>query len=506
MYDQFYNLTAEPFRMSPDHRFCYKHTQYAKAMAYMAYAFMRGEGFVLITGNPGTGKTTLVGNLIESIADKNVTVGNLVSTQLAADDLLRMVAFSFGIEVEGAEKSLVLQRLTTKFIDLCVEGGRALLIVDEAQDLSPAALEELRLLTNLQRDGNPLLQIFLLGQSELRDLVHSPGLEQVHQRIVAASHLEALKETEARAYVEHRLTSVGWENDPEISAAVYPVIFKFSEGVPRRINLFCSRLFLHACVERRHRICLEDAKVVVTELQEERLSTRNLLNDEMFFALDSFDGPLEGEREIPQARPDEVQAEVLPEEVLSVEKAQAKPESDSTAPAKRRAKTKSRAKVSAKSNSKSADVLEIEAESGLDSSEEFDAGSHSSVVRPVSEPKLRIVRDSDRREREVEAIPEPAPEPEPESPNVLVANTAAQVEPSPELYVAEGPVSESGTAKEAVLDEPVFEGRRDFVTPVRSESHPSSASVVSSSFFNLDTFVVWGAVITATLLVIYFME
>jgi len=201
--------------------------------------------------------------------------------------------------------------LSSKFLTLSREGGRALLIVDEAQDLTPKALEELRLLTNLQQDGQPLLQIFLLGQSELRDLVHSAGMEQVHQRIVAASHLQALKENETRAYVEHRLSVVGWRNDPAISTAVYPVIFKFSEGVPRRINLICSRLFLHASVERRHQISVADAKTVVAELQEEQLSTRNLLNDEMFFAPDSFDDPLPVEA--PAKRPAKRKAERAPE-------------------------------------------------------------------------------------------------------------------------------------------------------------------------------------------------
>jgi putative secretion ATPase (PEP-CTERM system associated) len=292
MYERFFNLTAEPFRLSPDHHFCYNHAQYAKAKAYMAYAFMRAEGFVLVTGKPGTGKTTLIGDLIESLADENVVVANLVSTQLAADDLLRMVAFAFGLDAAEMEKSTILQQLTARFLTLYREAGRALLIVDEAQDLSANAMEELRLLTNLQQGGKPLLQIFLLGQPELRDLVHDQRMEQVHQRIIAASHLQALKEVETRAYVEHRLKVVGWANDPTISTAVFPIIFLFSEGVPRRINLICSRLFLHCCVEQRHRITVADARVVVEELQEEQLSTRNLLNDDMFYAEDIFEDPL----------------------------------------------------------------------------------------------------------------------------------------------------------------------------------------------------------------------
>lgn len=300
MYEHFFKLTAEPFRLSPDHRFCFNHAQYAKAKAYMAYAFMRAEGFVMVTGQPGTGKTTLIGDLVESLADENVAVANLVSTQLAADDLLRMVAFAFGLAAEAAEKSSILHQLNTRFLALHREGGRALLIVDEAQDLNPKAMEELRLLTNLQLDGKPLLQIFLLGQPELRDLIHAPGLEQVHQRIIATSNLLALKEDETRAYVEHRLRVVGWQNNPAISAAVFPIIYQFSEGIPRRINLICSRLFLHTFVEQRHKIGVEDARTVVQELQEEQLSTRNLLNSDIFYAEDVFDCPL-GESEKPAA-------------------------------------------------------------------------------------------------------------------------------------------------------------------------------------------------------------
>jgi putative secretion ATPase (PEP-CTERM system associated) len=292
MYESFFKLTAEPFRLSPDHHFCYNHAHYAKAKAYMAYAFMRAEGFVMVTGAPGTGKTTLIGDLVESLAGENVVVAKLVSTQLAADDLLRMVAFTFGISTEVVDKSSILQQLNARFLRLHREGGRALLIVDEAQDLNPEAMEELRLLTNLQQDGKPLLQIFLLGQPELRDMIHDQRLTQVHQRIIATSHLTALEEDETRAYVEHRLNVVGWKNDPAISSAVFPIIFQFSEGIPRRINLICSRLFLHSFVESRHQIGVADARTVVQELQEEQLSTRNLLNGDLFYAEDVYDSSL----------------------------------------------------------------------------------------------------------------------------------------------------------------------------------------------------------------------
>ena len=272
MYEVFYNLKAEPFRLSPDHKFCFEHKGYAKAGAYMAYAYRRAEGFVMITGRPGTGKTTLIGDLIESLSGGNVFVANLVCTQLQADDLFKSVAYSFGIGSAKLDKAELLQRLNVLLNRWHREKRRALLVVDEAQDLSPSALEELRLLTNIQLGGQPLLQIFLLGQPELRDLILSPQMEQVHQRIVAASHIEGLAVDETEAYVMHRLTAVGWQGDPAIDRAIFPLIHKFSEGVPRRINLICSRLFLLGSVEQRHEIEVKDVGVVISELQSEGLT------------------------------------------------------------------------------------------------------------------------------------------------------------------------------------------------------------------------------------------
>ncbi|MDZ7782445.1 MAG: AAA family ATPase [Halioglobus sp.] len=272
MYEVFYNFQAEPFRLSPDHKFCYEHKGYARARAYMAYAFMRAEGFVMITGRPGTGKTTLIGELVENLARDSVSTANLVCTQLQADDLLKTVAYNFGVSAERADKAELLERLNRLLHRWHRDGRRALLIVDEAQDLSTSAMEELRLLTNIQLDGQPLLQIFLLGQPELRELILSPGMEQVHQRIVAACHLEGLKEDEVEAYVLHRLKKVGWKGDPAISKAVFPLLHKFSEGIPRRINLICSRLFLHCGVEQRHEMVPADLEVVIRELQAENLA------------------------------------------------------------------------------------------------------------------------------------------------------------------------------------------------------------------------------------------
>ena len=291
MYDQFYNLKAEPFKLSPDHRFCFSHRSYAKAKAYMQYAFQRAEGFVMITGKPGTGKTTLVSDLVESLPADKVNVAMLVCTQLEADDLLRMVADAYGVPSDTDRKSAILQQLTKVFTDAYKMGRRALLIIDEAQDLSTSALEELRLLTNLQLNRQPLLQIFLLGQEELRDMVQQPNMEQVHQRLVAACHIQPLKEEETKAFIKHRLKQVGWNNDPAISEAVYPVIHKISHGIPRRINMICSRLFLHGCVEELHQLSINDAKIVLTEIQHEQLTSKNIPSDIDFDVEDLYEKP-----------------------------------------------------------------------------------------------------------------------------------------------------------------------------------------------------------------------
>ena len=289
MYENFYHLKAEPFRLSPDHRFCFNHQSYAKAKAYMQYAFERAEGFVMVTGRPGTGKSTLVNDLVDTLSSSGAKVAKLVSTQLEASDLLRMVAHSFGMQTENLDKATILQRLDKLLMSHHNDGRRALLIIDEAQDLSASALEELRLLTNLQLDNQPLLQIFLLGQEELRGLVQGSGMEQVHQRLVAACHLEQLKEDETKAYIIHRLEQVGWQGDPAISNAIYPVIYRFSAGIPRRINQVCSRLFLHGGVEGSHKLGVEDIKIVISELRQEQLAFTDTVSDINFDVADDYD-------------------------------------------------------------------------------------------------------------------------------------------------------------------------------------------------------------------------
>jgi putative secretion ATPase (PEP-CTERM system associated) len=272
MYEAFYGLNADPFRLSVEPRFCFPHRSYARAKAYVEYALHRAEGFVMITGSPGTGKTTLVNDLLEHLPKRQVVTATLVSTQLEADDLLRMTAYGFGLESQAPRKSQVLQRLMEFFAQMHQQGLRTLLIIDEAQDLAPTALEELRLLTNLQRAGQPLLQIVLLGQESLVDMLRSPGLEQVHQRLIAAWQLQPLDLKETIGYVRHRLEQAGWRGDPAFEPDVLKQVHEFSQGIPRRINLICSRLLLHGAISERHSLTADDARALIQELRQERLA------------------------------------------------------------------------------------------------------------------------------------------------------------------------------------------------------------------------------------------
>ncbi|MEA3641361.1 MAG: AAA family ATPase [Lamprobacter sp.] len=272
MFEVFYGLKEDPFRLSADHRFCYPHRNFARARAYVDYALHRAEGFVMVTGRPGTGKTTLINDLLSRLPEPSTRAATLLSTRLDAEDLLRMTAYALGLETRTQPKALLLQQLMEFMNEQYRRGGRTLLIIDEAQDLGASALEELRLLTNLHQAGQPLLQIVLVGQEPLRELVRRPEMEQLHQRLIAAWHLQPLSPAETVAYVRHRLETAGWQGDPVFEPGVLQAVYHFSQGVPRRINLICSRLLLHGCLSELHRLSKQDALDLVHELGEEELA------------------------------------------------------------------------------------------------------------------------------------------------------------------------------------------------------------------------------------------
>jgi putative secretion ATPase (PEP-CTERM system associated) len=271
MYEEFYGFREEPFRLSPDSRLCFLHPSYKKARAYMQYALQRREGFVMVTGRPGTGKTTLINDITNQLSLQGNLHASLTSTQIQADDLLRLVVLKFGLSAATHYKAELIHELENYLYRLNREGRRPLLIIDEAQDLAADALEELRLLTNLQKDNQPLLQIFLVGQEELRQTVLSAGLEQLHQRIVAACHLAPLTPEATENYIIHRLTRVGWSNDPQFHSDIYAVVHQHSLGIPRVVNQICSRLLLQGMVEEKHQLDSADILQVIDDLNYEQL-------------------------------------------------------------------------------------------------------------------------------------------------------------------------------------------------------------------------------------------
>ena len=272
MYETFYGLQTDPFRLSADQRFCFNHPGYIRAKGSVQYALYRAEGLVMITGRAGTGKTTLALDLMASLSQNRYVIGHLVSSQLEGGDLLRMVAYAFGLPVHEEQKAHLLMQLMAFLAKQHQAGMRSVLIIDEAQSLAPSALHELRRLSDLQHENHPLLQIVLLGQERLRETIRAPEMEPIQQRLLVACHMAPLGPEDTIQYVRHRLEQAGWRGDPGFEPGVLPVVHGFSEGIPRRINLICSRLMLYAFLAESHTITPQDAHAVIQELGEAELA------------------------------------------------------------------------------------------------------------------------------------------------------------------------------------------------------------------------------------------
>jgi putative secretion ATPase (PEP-CTERM system associated) len=269
MYESFYGLTGRPFQLNPDPSFYYGSRGHRRAMAYLEYGLHQSEGFIVITGEVGAGKTTMVRSLLQKLEQTKVVAAHLVSTQIDADDILRLVAASFGIPAKGVDKSDLLLALEAFLVSVTASGKRALLIVDEAQNLTPRAVEELRMLSNFQLEDHALLQSFLVGQPEFRDTMQSQHMSQLRQRVIATYHLGPMDADETRAYIEHRLKHVGWKGDPRIEPSAFACVHAFTGGVPRKINTLCDRLLLASFLGESHVIAEGNVDEVIREIREE---------------------------------------------------------------------------------------------------------------------------------------------------------------------------------------------------------------------------------------------
>jgi putative secretion ATPase (PEP-CTERM system associated) len=269
MYESFYGLTGKPFQLNPDPAFYFGSKGHKRAFAYLQYGVYQSEGFIVITGEVGAGKTTIVRSLFEQLDRARLVAAQIVSTQLDADDMLRAVAMAFGLPVRTVDKALLLGSLEAFLCQLATEGKRALLVVDEAQNLTPRAVEELRMLSNFQAGERALLQSFLIGQPELRTMMQGPSMQQLRQRVIASYHLGPLDRSETQAYVEHRLNHVGWNGDPRFDPACFDLIHSLTGGIPRRINTLCNRLMLAGFLAEKHVLEPGDVQNIAREIRDE---------------------------------------------------------------------------------------------------------------------------------------------------------------------------------------------------------------------------------------------
>jgi len=269
MYTKYYRLDKKPFQLTPDPEFFFNSPVHKRALSYLRYGLTQGEGFIVVTGMPGTGKTMLVKALFQALRDENIVAGLMVTSQVGAEDTLRIISATFGLSYDGDDKATLLRNLEYFFKEKAREGRRVLLVVDEAQNLPLQSLEELRMLSNFEINGRPLFQAFLLGQDEFRLSLQRDQLSQVRQRVIATYHLRPLTVEETEDYIFHRLKLAGWRRDPAFSPEAFPEIHEFTQGVPRIINTLCDRLLLFCYLEELHEIDQSVVQSVIEEIKEE---------------------------------------------------------------------------------------------------------------------------------------------------------------------------------------------------------------------------------------------
>lgn len=246
-----FGLTARPFQLTPNPDFWFESATHRKAMAYLSYGLTLGEGVIVITGEIGAGKTTLLGHLLQTLDRARVEPVELCPGDLARTDPVTLLtralcAPDLAETTDGDPSALV----RTQIAAYARMGKRLLLIIDEAQNLSAAALDQLRLISDAGPAGQPVVQLLLLGQPEFRDTLDTPALEQLRQRIIAANHLTAMLPGEVKAYIEHRLTHAGWQGRPAITDGAAQAIADLTQGLPRKINQVMTRVLMLASLSR----------------------------------------------------------------------------------------------------------------------------------------------------------------------------------------------------------------------------------------------------------------
>jgi len=274
MFDKYYNFTAQPFLLTPDSRFFFGSSGHSRAIAHLVYGLSQEEGFIVITGEVGAGKTTLVEQLWRQLDRNTFIISRVVTTQVSGEDLFRLALANFGIsEATRADNQVDKATLLHLFEQMVrshrAAGKRCLLVIDEVQNLSLAAMEELRMLSNITVDGKASLQTLLLGQPQFRPILASKDVEQLRQRVLASYHLGPLTDAETRLYIEHRLRTAGWSSDPVWDDAAFTAVYAHAGGIPRRINTLCARVLLLGALEEAHTITEAMVNATAEELDRD---------------------------------------------------------------------------------------------------------------------------------------------------------------------------------------------------------------------------------------------
>lgn len=264
MYEAFFGLSLKPFELVPNPSFLYQSRSHRKARNYLKYGLRERAGFILLTGEVGSGKTTIIRDFLADL-DENIVVAMVFNTKVSTKQVLAMINEDFGLPVSGRDKVALLRELNDFLVELHAQNKYPILIIDEAQNLSSAGLEEVRLLSNLEASDAKLLQIIMVGQNELKETIAKYDLRQLRQRISVHCHLDPLSREETEEYVFHRLEVAGNRNAVKWGDGCFDVLYQYSKGVPRLINTFCDFILLDACAEGHRAV---DARVMEEVINE----------------------------------------------------------------------------------------------------------------------------------------------------------------------------------------------------------------------------------------------
>ncbi len=274
MYTDFFGFTEKPFKLVPNPAYLYLSRSHEEAMAHLTYGLSQGEGFVIITGEVGTGKTTLCRAFLSKL-DSDTEAAYIFNPKLDANQLLSAINVEFRIPSHAATTKDLIDILNIYLLEQKSEGKKVIVLIDEAQNLSQDVLEQLRLLSNLETTQNKLLQIILVGQPELGDLLNSYDLRQLRQRITLNCHLQPLTDQETEAYIHHRLQIASTKSAMRFDRAVLKAIYKYSGGIPRLINIACDRSLLSAYAQNQTRVTGRITRSAIRELSGYQVFQKN---------------------------------------------------------------------------------------------------------------------------------------------------------------------------------------------------------------------------------------